>query len=139
VSDPPLDLNQRLRDQAWGAVMAAPTPEAALQALAAYNAIPREPGRYKVNFAGLPQSYTWEGVCPDCGRHLGPYEGVAFGDFDQDSLHIAAHRAEDCPCWRNRLWRLWYHHTWGKVSQRWESWTWRRRARKERRRAGLPP
>lgn len=107
------------------------------------NSLPREPGTYRVSFAGAPRSVPVTEVdCPDCGRKLRTGGGVAFGDWEcpqhpatssiTDCMGIHMHWSEDCPAWKHRRWRLWHHHTWGRVERRWYSYKWRRRRKKER-------
>ena len=104
------------------------------------DALPREPGRYKVGVAGPPRPTTpFDFDCPDCGGHFSSRGGIAFGtqpacemhpDMD-DCIPIHIHWMS-CPSWKHRLWRLWHHHTWGQIVRRWKSYKWRRRAKKER-------
>lgn len=105
------------------------------EANAILDATPREPGRFKLGFDSEPRWFEWEGDCPDCGRHM-TSTGVVFGNRPDDSA-LYVHWAESCPALKHRLWRLWYCHTYGRLERRYKSWRWRRRARVERKAAGL--
>lgn len=110
------------------------------EAKAENDAAPREPGRFKIMVGGEPRpAEPWEGTCPACRRVIRSGSGgINFGDpwpcpqHEGDCLVMHLHWSEDCPAWRNRLWRFWNIRTWGRVERRWKSWKWRRAAERER-------
>lgn len=118
------------------------------EAKAESDAAPREPGRYKIGVAGEPhRTEPSTHVCEDCGTTIRSKGGIRFGDDlpckvpahqgwdDCHMVHI--HQVLDlpdipaCRAWKWRRYRLRWKLI-GKQKNRYLSWKWKRRAKKER-------
>jgi hypothetical protein len=114
------------------------------------DAAPREPGRYKIGVGGEPHiTKPTVAICDKCGATIrSKGGGIRFGDPIrcknpahqglEDCLLIHTHQSVDlpgikaCAYWKCRLWRARCKYGDKKLHDKYRSWKWKRRAKRER-------